>query len=124
MRTRLPKLPFPHRSRPHTDPRGIQGITVGPALSNSLKRYFGAKNVATQGVDYLALPITNLFNGGGPTHGIQKMQQLLSQATILCPNSFVVAAGYRYGDLLYFFYRFQVETTLYVPSLPLRGLLS
>ena len=75
----------------------MQGVSVGPALSNGLKAYFGAANVASQGVNYLALIETNFYPGGGPPYGIYEMQVLLSTAAIYCPQSKIVAAGYSQG---------------------------
>ncbi|KAK0623684.1 cutinase [Immersiella caudata] len=76
---------------------GNMGISVGPALSNGLKAYFGAENVASQGVNYLGLIETNFYPGGGPPYGIYEMQVLLANAAIYCPQSKIVAAGYSQG---------------------------
>jgi len=75
----------------------MQGVSVGPALSNGLKTHFGAENVASQGVNYLALIETNFYPGGGPPYGIYEMQVLLASAAIYCPQSKIVAAGYSQG---------------------------
>ncbi|KAM7210574.1 cutinase domain containing protein [Rhypophila decipiens] len=80
-----------------TSAPGNMGVSVGPALSNGLKTYFGAQNVATQGVNYLALIETNFYPGGGPPYGIYEMQVLLANAAIYCPQSKIVAAGYSQG---------------------------
>ncbi|KAK0721810.1 cutinase [Lasiosphaeria miniovina] len=80
-----------------TSAPGNMGVSVGPALSNGLKTYFGAQNVASQGVDYLALVETNFYPGGGPPYGIYEMQVLLASASIYCPQSKIVAAGYSQG---------------------------
>jgi len=74
-----------------------QGITIGPLLSNGLKTYFGAENVASQGVNYLGLIETNYYPGGGPPVGIYEMQALLTNAATYCPRSRIVAAGYSQG---------------------------
>ncbi|KAK4184633.1 putative cutinase 1 [Podospora australis] len=76
---------------------GNMGVTVGPALSNGLKSYFGAQNVATQGVNYQGLIETNYNWGGGALDGIYLMQQLLTTAATYCPQSKIVAAGYSQG---------------------------
>jgi len=80
-----------------TQTDAMQGVSVGPALSNGLKTYFGAENVATQGVNYLALIETNFYPGGAPPYGIYEMQVLLATAAIYCPQSKIVAAGYSQG---------------------------
>ncbi|KAK4447102.1 cutinase-domain-containing protein [Podospora aff. communis PSN243] len=76
---------------------GNMGVSVGPALSNGLKAYYGAENVASQGVNYLGLIETNFYPGGGPPYGIYEMQVLLANAAIYCPQSKIVAAGYSQG---------------------------
>jgi cutinase len=78
-----------------TDTYHSQGFWVGPHLSNGLKTYFGAANVASEGVDYLGLIDTNFFQGGAPPVGIGLMQILLTRAATLCPTAKIVAAGYR-----------------------------
>lgn len=85
------------RSNPGTLTDRMQGVSVGPALSNGLKAYFGAENVASQGINYLALVETNFYPGGGPPYGIYEAQILLSTAAIYCPQSKIVAAGYSQG---------------------------
>ena len=75
----------------------FKGDKVGPQLSNGLKTVFGPSNVATEGVDYLALPDTNFLQGGAPPVGIGEMQLLLTTAAVTCPNSIIVAAGYSQG---------------------------
>ncbi|KAM7194411.1 cutinase domain containing protein [Naviculisporaceae sp. PSN 640] len=80
-----------------TSAPGNMGVSVGPALSNGLKTYFGAANVATQGVNYQALVETNFFPGGGPPYPIYEMQTLLTTAALYCPQSKIVAAGYSQG---------------------------
>lgn len=72
----------------------FKGNTVGPRLSDGLKALFGPANVATQGVDYWGFIDTNFYPGGAPPWGIYDMQLLLSAAAT-CPNSKIVAAGYR-----------------------------
>ena len=74
---------------------GNMGVTIGPSLSNGLKAYFGVQNVATQGVNYKGLMETNYYAGGSEPLGIWEMQQLLTQAASYCPQSRIVAAGYR-----------------------------
>ncbi|KAK0646736.1 cutinase-domain-containing protein [Cercophora newfieldiana] len=76
---------------------GNMGLTIGPLVSNGLKAYFGAQNVASQGVNYLGLIETNFYPGGGPPVGIYEMQVLLANAAIYCPESKIVAAGYSQG---------------------------
>lgn len=71
-----------------------KGNTVGPALSDGLKVLFGPANVATQGVDYWGFIETNFYPGGAPPWGIYDMQLLLNAAAT-CPDSKIVAAGYR-----------------------------
>ena len=80
-----------------TSAPGNMGVSVGPALSNGLKTYFGAENVASQGVNYLALIETNFYPGGGPPYGIYEMQMLLANAAVYCPQSKIVAGGYSQG---------------------------
>lgn len=72
----------------------FQGNTVGPALSDGLKAVFGPANVATQGVDYWGFIETNFYPGGAPPWGIYDMQLLLDAAAT-CPDSKIVAGGYR-----------------------------
>ncbi|KAK5661130.1 hypothetical protein OQA88_11020 [Cercophora sp. LCS_1] len=80
-----------------TSAPGNMGVSVGPALSNALKTYFGPENVASQGVNYLALIETNFYPGGAPPYAIYEMQILLANAAIYCPQSKIVVAGYSQG---------------------------
>lgn len=76
-------------------PDVCQGASVGPPTSNGLKQEFGSTNVATEGVDYPALLSTNLLPGGADLGGIATMRSLLSRAATQCPDSAIVAGGYR-----------------------------
>lgn len=72
-----------------------KGTIVGPPVSDGLKRNFGANNVATEGVNYAALLSTNFLPGGADPAGIALMANLLNRAATECPNSKIVAGGYR-----------------------------
>ena len=77
----------------HIDRR--QGSVVGPPLANGLKDALGANNVAVQGIDYPAAIGGNFQPGGADRNGIQTMVDLLTQAATQCPDSKLVASGYR-----------------------------
>jgi cutinase len=72
-----------------------QGSSVGPPTSDGLKRAFGSSRVATEGVDYAAALSTNFLPGGADPAGIADMVSLFNNAASKCPNSVIVAAGYR-----------------------------
>lgn len=72
-----------------------QGETVGPPTADGLKSDFGSSNVAAQGVDYGALLSTNFNPGGADSAGIATMKNLFNDAASKCPNSAIVAGGYR-----------------------------
>jgi cutinase len=54
--------------------------------------------VATEGVDYDAALATNFLPGGADPLGIADMVSLFNNAGSKCPNSVIVAAGYRQVD--------------------------
>lgn len=72
-----------------------QGSLVGPPTGQGLKDAFGASRVAVEGVDYAALLSTNALPGGADPAGIREMEGLLDDAARRCPDSIIVAGGYR-----------------------------
>jgi len=78
-----------------------KGSIVGPPFANGLKDALGDANVAIQGIDYPAAIAGNLVPGGADPGGIQTMANFLTQAAAQCPNSRLVASGYRYAFLSY-----------------------
>lgn len=73
----------------------IQGTIVGPPLADALRSAFGVANVASQGIDYLATVSANLLPGGADLGGIRTMRNFLIDAASRCPDSALVASGYR-----------------------------
>lgn len=69
--------------------------TIGPPTADALKDAFGSSRVAAEGVDYGALLSTNFNPGGADYAGIAKMKGLFQDAASKCPNSALVAGGYR-----------------------------
>lgn len=69
--------------------------TVGPPTADGLKSAFGSARVAAEGVDYAALLTTNFNPGGADCAGIEELEDLLKDATSKCPDSAIVAGGYR-----------------------------
>jgi cutinase len=81
-----------------TSELGNMGSIAGPPTANGLQAAFGDDNVAVQGIDYPALISTNLLPGGADPNGIRRMHDLLIDASSKCPDSILVAGGYRYGS--------------------------
>lgn len=77
-----------------------KGASVGPLISDGLKKELGNGFVATQGVDYEARLETNSEPGGADPIGISQMQKLLQEAHCRCPKAKIVAAGYSQGAAL------------------------
>lgn len=78
----------------------IQGTVCGPPTSDGIKAALGARNVATEGINYDAALATNFLPGGADPAGIREMQQLLQKANQDCPDSTILVAGYRYVSTL------------------------
>jgi cutinase len=68
---------------------------VGPDVGRGLKSTFGSTNVAVEGIDYAALLSTNFNPGGADYLGIAEMRSNINDAASRCPNSKIVAGGYR-----------------------------
>lgn len=80
----------------------LKGSIIGVPLSDGLKGALGDSTVATEGVDYAALLSTNLLPGGADPAGIAEMVELFNQAATQCPDSKIVAGGYRYVSISMF----------------------
>jgi hypothetical protein len=62
-----------------------------------LKRIFGERAVATEGVDYAALISTNALPGGTDALSRALMQRTINDMASKCPNSVIVTGGYSQG---------------------------
>jgi len=76
-----------------------QGASTGPAVASALQRNYGASNVWVQGVGgpYTADLGSNALSGGTSQAAMNEAVSLFQQANQKCPNTPVVAGGYRYG---------------------------
>lgn len=81
-------------ARGSTEP-GNMGISVGPPTCSGLKSSLGS--VACQGVGdgYKAGLATNALPGGTNQASIKASEDMFNMAAQKCPNTIIVAAGYR-----------------------------
>ncbi|TDZ38558.1 putative cutinase 1 [Colletotrichum spinosum] len=79
---------------------GNMGDQPGPQTSDGLKRKYGDRSVATEGVDYPALLTTNLEPGGADPRDAAVMKKLLTDAATKCPGAKIVAGGYSQGGAM------------------------
>ncbi|KAI1100040.1 carbohydrate esterase family 5 protein [Jackrogersella minutella] len=79
---------------------GNIGDDPGPQTVDQLKAALGASIVAAQGVDYPALLIDNLRDGGCDPEDADNMRALITQAATQCPSSKIVVSGYSQGAAL------------------------
>ncbi|EGY17577.1 cutinase [Verticillium dahliae VdLs.17] len=80
-----------------TSEQGNMGTLVGPPLSGGLKSIYGDSRVATEGVNYAAIPAPNFLPGGTDGPSIAAMSSILLGAAMNCPASKVVVGGYSQG---------------------------
>ncbi|KAM0529507.1 hypothetical protein ACHAPS_000916 [Verticillium nonalfalfae] len=78
-----------------TSEQGNMGTLVGPPLSSGLKSTYGDSRVATEGINYAAIPAPNFLPGGTDGPSIAAMSSVLLGAAMNCPASKVVVGGYR-----------------------------
>ncbi|KAI0172997.1 carbohydrate esterase family 5 protein [Hypoxylon sp. FL1284] len=76
---------------------GNIGDEPGPQTIDQLKAALGADAVAAQGVDYPALLLDNLREGGCDPDDADDMRELITQAATQCPSSKLVVSGYSQG---------------------------
>ncbi|KAF6813106.1 cutinase [Colletotrichum sojae] len=83
-------------ARASTEP-GNMGISAGPTLADALERRYGASDVWVQGVGgpYSADLASNFLPEGTSRAAINEAKRLFTLANTKCPNSAVVAGGYR-----------------------------
>ncbi|KAM0282854.1 hypothetical protein ACHAQH_002858 [Verticillium albo-atrum] len=74
-----------------------KGTLVGPPLSRGLKAIYGDSRVATEGVNYAAIPQPNFLPGGTDGPSVAAMSGVLLGAATNCPASKVVVCGYSQG---------------------------
>lgn len=79
---------------------GNMGTVCGPPTSDGIKAALGARNVATEGIEYAAALSTNFLPGGADPAGIREMQRLLRKANQDCPDSTILVGGYSQGAAL------------------------
>ncbi|KAI1445515.1 carbohydrate esterase family 5 protein [Annulohypoxylon stygium] len=79
---------------------GNIGDDPGPQTIDQLKAALGADTVAAQGVDYPALLIDNLRDGGCDPEDADNMRALITQAATQCPTAKLVVSGYSQGAAL------------------------
>ncbi|KAI1453225.1 carbohydrate esterase family 5 protein [Annulohypoxylon moriforme] len=79
---------------------GNIGDDPGPQTIDQLKAALGADAVAAQGVDYPALLIDNLRDGGCDPEDADNMRALITQAATQCPTAKLVVSGYSQGAAL------------------------
>ncbi|KAI1137650.1 carbohydrate esterase family 5 protein [Hypoxylon sp. FL0543] len=79
---------------------GNVGDDPGPQTIDQLKAVLGTEIVAAQGVDYPALLIDNLREGGCDPEDADNMRALITQAATQCPSSKLVVSGYSQGAAL------------------------
>ncbi|KAI1372499.1 carbohydrate esterase family 5 protein [Hypoxylon crocopeplum] len=79
---------------------GNVGDDPGPQTIDQLKTALGASAVAAQGVDYPALLLDNLREGGCDPEDADNMRALITQAATQCPSSKLVVSGYSQGAAL------------------------
>ncbi|KAI2463883.1 carbohydrate esterase family 5 protein [Annulohypoxylon bovei var. microspora] len=79
---------------------GNIGDDPGPQTIDQLKAALGTDTVAAQGVDYPALLIDNLRDGGCDPEDADNMRALITQAATQCPSSKLVVSGYSQGAAL------------------------
>ena len=75
-----------------------KGVTVGPLLASALETTYGAAQLWIQGVGgpYSADLVSNFLPGGSSTAAFEEGVRLFNLVNSKCPNSIVVAGGYRY----------------------------
>ena len=90
-------LPIPYVFYPRATLMISQGEQPGPILADALESYYGAANVWVQGVGgaYTAGLLDNLQPKGTTDAAIAEGARLFKLANTKCPNSPVVAGGYR-----------------------------
>jgi len=71
---------------------GNMGSYVGPYLANALTKEYG-NNIAVQGVNYDAGWMTNYV--GGDPKGWAEFERLFRLAESKCPDTIIIASGYR-----------------------------
>ncbi|KAI1077745.1 carbohydrate esterase family 5 protein [Whalleya microplaca] len=79
---------------------GNIGDDPGPQTIDQLKAALGTDAVAAQGVDYPALLVDNLRDGGCDPDDADDMRDLITQAATKCPSSKLVVSGYSQGAAL------------------------
>ncbi|KAI1407882.1 carbohydrate esterase family 5 protein [Hypoxylon sp. FL1857] len=79
---------------------GNVGDDPGPQTIDQLKAALGTDTVAAQGVDYPALLVDNLREGGCDPEDADNMRALITQAATQCPSSKLVVSGYSQGAAL------------------------
>ncbi|OTA99591.1 carbohydrate esterase family 5 protein [Hypoxylon sp. CI-4A] len=79
---------------------GNIGDDPGPQTIDQLKAALGTDTVAAQGVDYPALLLDNLREGGCDPEDADNMRALITQAATECPSSKLVVSGYSQGAAL------------------------
>ncbi|XXH02158.1 hypothetical protein Hte_008526 [Hypoxylon texense] len=79
---------------------GNIGDDPGPQTIDQLKAALGVSVVAAQGVDYPALLLDNLREGGCDPEDAENMRALITQAATQCPSSKLVVSGYSQGAAL------------------------
>ncbi|KAF2148706.1 carbohydrate esterase family 5 protein [Myriangium duriaei CBS 260.36] len=77
--------------------KGNMGTDIGPSISAALQKKYGAKNVATQGLNYKAALKGNLEKQGCDAAGIATFIADLKSVATKCPKSKVVVGGYSQG---------------------------
>ena len=74
----------------------LQGTTVGPALANALGDTYNGMWVQGVGEAYTATFPPNLLPAGTTQDAIDEAKNLFTRAHDKCPDSVVLAGGYRY----------------------------
>ncbi|GAM82970.1 hypothetical protein ANO11243_009560 [Dothideomycetidae sp. 11243] len=83
-------------ARGSTEPGNI-GIVVGPGLAHGLRKRYGSRNVAVQGVVYPAKIPGNYEAEGCEAVGITNFVSDLRRAAGKCPSTKIVAGGFSQG---------------------------
>lgn len=71
------------------------GASVGTLIGIKLNQTYGSQNFAMQGVDYEAGLMGNVGNPGCSNKGVSGSQEMFNLAHTKCPQTVIIAGGYR-----------------------------